>query len=172
MNPTQLAIAAMTDEEREEYHQVGDMVGRTWIPIEVKIVAWSVGAVVLLSAAMVPALLAIGGRDDAAIIVCAVIWGAVFLGGLISAGVIGSRSRKRMRLRRAELLAAASSRIPDPRTRRRASDDRDDGTNWSKYPVTGVYDPQTYYERGGRSTARAMQAWGDIDYETYRSNIE
>lgn len=52
-----------------------------------------------------------------------------------------------------------------------SDDDYGDGTGRT-YPVTdGVYNPELYYERGGYSTYQALDRW-NVDYDTYKSNIE
>lgn len=171
MDPLELARAAMTDVERAEYERISETLHRQYLPITMRIYA-VMGAGLVLSGVGFGVSVATSGPRAPWVVLWAVVFSVALFGGLFAAALTDTLTRKRMRLRRAELLAAAAARIPDPRARGRESDDRDSGVNWSKYPVTGVYDPQTYYERGGRSTARAMQAWGDIDYETYRSNIE
>lgn len=49
----------------------------------------------------------------------------------------------------------------------------DDGTdNGRTYPVTGgMYDPDLYRSRGGRTTFEKMQRYGVDDYDTYKTNV-
>ena len=172
MNPTQLAIAAMTDEERAEYRRLKGGVGQHRFSITAKIYAGTGVAVIAATVGVVLSIAATQGTG-AWPTFWFVIWVVSFFGGLLAAAIADTVVKRRSR-RRAELLAAAAARLPDPRTHRGGvpAGARDDGTDWRRFPVTGVYDPATYRERGGRSTARAMQAWGDIDYQTYRSNID
>lgn len=171
MDTVKLARAAMTDSERTEYEQISETLAPDYLAVTKRIYISMCGGLILLGAAFGVCLATMGPLGPWVIAWC-VAFGLVLFGGLFAAPLAEALTRKRLRLRRAELLAAAASRVPDPRTRRPAPDDWHDDADWGRYPVTGVYDPATYYARGGRSTARAMQAWGDIDYETYRSNIE
>lgn len=171
MDPLQLARSAMTDEERAEYVRISTALIPQYLPITKRIYLF-MGVSVALLAAGFGLSVAASEPESPWPVVFAVLFAVTAFGGLLAAALTDTVTRKRMRLRRAELLAVAASRIPDPRPRRQESADRPDDTDWARFPVTGVYDPATYYERGGRSTARAMKSWGDIDYETYRSNIE
>jgi hypothetical protein len=90
----------------------------------------------------------------------------LWLGLAISSLIIQMRRRRAAR----EQMQALLDAVPPPRPRRRDRDG-EDGADWARYPVTGYYNPELYYARGGRSTARGMETWG-VDYETYRSNVE
>lgn len=170
MDTVKLARAAMTDEERAEYDRLKRAHDRPGPHIVTKIYIATGIVVAGVTAAVVLTIISTGGTGFWPTF-WFVTWCVCAFGGLLAAAVASTVSKRRHG-RRAELLATAASRLPDPRTPAEPGVASERGVDWSRYPVTGVYDPQAYYERGGRSTARAMQAWGDIDYETYRSNIE
>lgn len=134
------------------------------------------GAFLLLAAwiaAGVVALCAAGeffARGYAASVTLFAVAAGVALAGYLLSKIADASSVRRATRRQSELREKAHEHPYIP-ARAERQNSVDDGTNWKKYPVTGVYDPAKYYARGGRSTARAMDAWG-VDYETYRSNIE
>jgi len=101
------------------------------------------------------------------VIVAGVILGAATLVGKTLTYSATRRDEKR--LKELEVKSHDEPYFPPKQNPRGSSND---GTNWARYPVTGTYNPELYYERGGRSTAGGMAAWGIDDYDTYRSNIE
>lgn len=134
------------------------------------------GAFLLLAAWIAAGVVALCGAGEffakgyaASLTLFAVAAGVAFVGYILEK-IVDASDVRRAKRRQTELREKAHEHpyVPARVERNRGVDD---GTNWKKYPVTGVYDPATYYARGGRSTARAMDAWG-VDYETYRSNIE
>lgn len=168
-------LSALTPEERAEYATVTAFSSQTWTPIETRITAIAASVAGLLLVALVVLFLSIGGvpEDDnqegigIALGISSMI---VFFTGLAVAIVAGHRTRKPAKLRARELLEIAAIRVEEaqanPSNRRYSNSER------NRYPVTNVYDPATYYSRGGRATARGMAETGISDYDTYRNNVE
>lgn len=95
---------------------------------------------------------------------------ALFLALAVTALVILVRRRRQARDAMAGLLR---DHAPRPTPSRNSQDPSGTGpANYRRFPVTGTYNPELYYERGGRETARGMAASGIDDYETYRTNMD
>lgn len=162
---------AMTADELTEQDRLNAAALAKYVPVEKigYIVTWVLTG--LIAAGCTVTILIVGFKATPPL-PWAIAAGIVLFGGLITTGILGHRARRAIRRDQARIVEAAAARVAGPPQPAEDGGEHDPHVNWKKYPVTGRYDPATYYERGGRSTARGMAASGVDDADVYRSNVE
>lgn len=169
-NGDERTLLLLSDEHRAEWIRL-ERVSKTGGTVDGWVNVISLIASVVLAVSAVLAF--VGSPFSVLFFVLAGVTLFVFFAGEAISTPLERRARARAEARMRELRwLARDAPVRRGPARSGATSAPDDGTNWKKYPVTGVYDPETYRARGGRSTASGMAAWGIEDYETYRSNIE